>query len=152
MVRALAVSVAAFLVACGLSPAAFAQGADPVPPLADPVAPAATENGRFTMKPAGAGFLRLDTRSGAVSYCSLANGAAECRAAADDRAALMAEIDRLSRHAAQPGAAPASPPPTASPGVRSVPDRQEMDQALDFAERFMRRMMRIMRDEKRDPT
>ena len=106
MVRALAVSVAAFLVACGLSPAAFAQGADPVPPLADPVAPAATENGRFTMMPAGAGFLRLDTRSGAVSYCSLANGAAECRAAADDRAALMAEIDRLSRHAAQPGAAP----------------------------------------------
>ena len=117
----------------GFSTLANGQAASPLPP-----APDVGENGRYSMTPAGNGFLRLDTRTGAVSLCSVVNASAECRAAADDRAALMYEIDRLTRLNAENGKA----------APRSVlPNKDEMDRSLDFAEQFMRRMMRVMRDE-----
>lgn len=53
-----------------------------------------TENGRYSMSPAGDGFLRLDTRTGAVSNCTNKGGWA-CRAVPDERAALDTEIGRL---------------------------------------------------------
>lgn len=52
------------------------------------------ENGRFTLSPVPEGFLRLDTRTGAVSTCSNRGGWA-CRLVPDERAALDAEIGRL---------------------------------------------------------
>lgn len=52
------------------------------------------ENGRFTMSPVAEGFLRLDTRTGAVSTCSN-KGGWTCRAIPDERAALDTEIGRL---------------------------------------------------------
>jgi len=96
---------------------------------------ALTDNGRFTMTPAPGGFLRLDTSTGAVSLCTVVNGRAECRMAADDRAALLDEIDRLRKDA-----------PPAPRGL--LPGKQDMDQALDYMEQFMRRMKRIMQDDK----
>jgi hypothetical protein len=53
-----------------------------------------SENGRFTLSPVAEGFLRLDTRTGAVSTCSNKGGWA-CRLVPDERAALDAEIGRL---------------------------------------------------------
>jgi len=55
--------------------------------------------------------------------------------AADDRAALLDEIDRLRKEA-----------PPAPRGL--LPDKQDMNQALDYMEQFMRRMKRIMQDDK----
>ncbi len=52
------------------------------------------ENGRFTLSPVPEGFLRLDTRTGAVSTCSNRGGWA-CRLVPDERTALDAEIGRL---------------------------------------------------------
>ena len=49
---------------------------------------AATENGRYAMTPAPDGFLRLDTRTGAVSLCAVSAGAVSCRASAEERRAL----------------------------------------------------------------
>jgi hypothetical protein len=102
---------------------------------------AATDASRYTMTPTGDGFLRLDTRTGNVSLCAVKNGAAECRAAADDRAALESEIDRLQKRNAEleANAKPASP-------LAGLPSREDMGKALDLAEDFMRRMMRIMRE------
>lgn len=54
-----------------------------------------TENGRFSLSPVPEGFLRLDTRTGAVSTCSNEKGNWVCRAAADERAAFDTEIGRL---------------------------------------------------------
>ena len=102
--------------------------------------PAANENGRYSMTPApDGGFLRLDTRTGAVSLCKVENGAARCQAALEERRALNDEIDRLARQneALRGG----------SGGASKMPAPQELDQALDFAEKFMRRMMRIMRED-----
>jgi hypothetical protein len=54
-----------------------------------------TENGRFALSPVPEGFLRLDTRTGAVSTCSSVKDNWVCRAVPDERAALDTEIGRL---------------------------------------------------------
>jgi hypothetical protein len=118
------------------------------PAVADPADPA-TENGRYSMTPVQDGFLRLDTRTGAVAMCRLVSGAPECRPAADERAALDNEIGRLQAENRDlrlkaPGASAANPP-------SGLPSDQDMDRALSFAERFMRGMMRIMREEGNAP-
>jgi hypothetical protein len=115
------------------------------PAVADPADPATAENGRYSMTPVQDGFLRLDTRTGAVAMCRLVNGAPECRLAADERAALENEIGRLQAQNRDlrlkvPGPGDAGPP-------SGLPSEQDMDKALSFAERFMRRMMRIMREQ-----
>lgn len=122
-----------------------------VPALAQtPAEPplASGENGRFQMTPSANGFLRLDTRTGAVSLCTVNATNAECRSAADDRAALMAEIDRLSKRNSdlELGAPRSSRPAT------GLPSKEEAGKAMDLAEEFLRRMMRIMRDETKDRT
>lgn len=53
-----------------------------------------TENGRFVLSSVPDGFLRLDTRSGAVSTCTNSGGWT-CRLVPDERAALDSEIGRL---------------------------------------------------------
>ena len=114
------------------------------PALAEkPEAAQPGENGRYSMTPAPNGFLRLDTRTGAVSLCTVTGTSAQCRAAADDRAALTEEIERLAKRNTQlEGPA----------GTRVLPPADEMNRAMDVAEQFMRRMMRIMRDESKNPT
>jgi hypothetical protein len=110
--------------------------------------PATAENGRYSMTPVQDGFLRLDTRT--VAMCRLVNGAPECRLAADERTAMENEIGRLQaenktlRLKAPPGPSAAAPP-------SNLPSEQDMDRALSFAERFMRRMMRIMREDGEAP-
>src|SRR5215217_7272840 len=54
-----------------------------------------TENGRYTLSPAGDSVLRLDTRTGAVSTCNNSGAGWACYAVPDERAAMDAEIGRL---------------------------------------------------------
>jgi hypothetical protein len=54
-----------------------------------------TENGRYTLAPAGDGVIRLDTRTGAVSNCNDSSAGWACYAVPDERAAMDAEIGRL---------------------------------------------------------
>jgi hypothetical protein len=116
------------------------------------------DTGRFTLMPYEDGLLRLDSRTGGISLCAIESGSVQCRAGADERAALEAEIERLARDNADLRAKianapateappPASPAPTPAPRTEAIPDDPALDKALDFADRFMRRMMRIMRDE-----
>jgi hypothetical protein len=104
-------------------------------------------DGRFSMTPApDGGFLRLDTRTGAVSHCRTSNNGVQCRSAADERAALQAEIDRLAGENAELRRKMAQ----AAPGDRlrnALPGDKELDAALNWMERFARRMMRVFREE-----
>jgi hypothetical protein len=113
------------------------------PARAEPPAPAETGNGRFSMTPVANGFLRLDTRTGQTSLCTVSGEQAQCRAGADERAALEAEIERLSKEnaALKAGTAPASAPAPA----QDDEDRR-FNRAMDRAETFMRRMLRLFRD------
>lgn len=56
--------------------------------------PPADENGRYTLSATDSGYLRLDTRTGAVSVCT-PKGGWTCRVVPDERAALDREIGRL---------------------------------------------------------
>lgn len=56
--------------------------------------PPADENGRYTLSATDSGYLRLDTRTGAVSVCT-PKGGWTCRVVPDERAALDQEIGRL---------------------------------------------------------
>ena len=58
--------------------------------------PPADENGRYTLSAIDNGYLRLDTRTGAVSICTR-KGGWTCRVVPDERAALDQEIGRLQR-------------------------------------------------------
>lgn len=103
----------------------------------------APEGERFTLTPADGGFMRLDKDTGAVSYCSAKDGVSVCRASADERAALEAEIARLrlenTKLKARLDAAPGKP--------STLPSEEEFERALSFTERFMRRIMRLFREE-----
>lgn len=104
-----------------------------------PADPSASENGRYSMTPAPNGFLRMDTRTGATSLCTVENGTARCVAAAEERSALQQEIDRLTRqNEALKSRAEKS---------GGLPSAEDFGKAMDYAEQFMRRMMRIMRDD-----
>ena len=59
---------------------------------------------------------------------------------------LLAEIDRLSKRVAELEGAPARSLQPARPST-NLPNKEEFGRAMDMAEDFMRRMMRIMRDE-----
>ncbi|QOZ37018.1 hypothetical protein [Bradyrhizobium sp. CCBAU 53421] len=136
-----------------------------------------TENGRYALSPAGDGFLRLDTRTGAVSTCTNSNAGWACYMVPDERAALDAEIGRLqadndklkSELAARAPAAktdealPKSdqlkkPEPKTEPkiaeGERKIeiplPSDRDMDRMMSFVERAWRRLIEMANRVQRD--
>jgi hypothetical protein len=135
---------AALLLAAGLCGASSGFAARAESPQ-EPAAAGDAANGRYAMTPVAEGFLRLDTRSGQVSLCAIQDEAqkvlAQCRASADERAALQAEIDRLAKENAALKAQGVNPKAAAEDE-----DDRRFDKALDRAERFMRRMMQLFRD------
>src|SRR3954447_18688198 len=50
---------------------------------------------RYRLSPTSEGFLKLDSRSGAVSACKRGPDGYQCRLVPDEQGALQAEIDRL---------------------------------------------------------
>ncbi len=106
----------------------------------EPPAIIAPEGDRFTLQPADGGFLRMNKDTGAVSYCSAKEGVAVCRLGADERATLEAEIERLRAENARLKAEVArAPSPTQG--------EQEFERALSFTERFLRRIIRLFKEE-----
>jgi len=125
----------AFL-ACGATETALAEA-----PAPGAVSPA--QDGRFSMSPAQGGFLRLDRETGAVSFCTVENGLSLCRISADERAALEDEIARLRRENAELKAA-AAQGRSLNP---ALPKEEDFERAMSFTERFLRRMMRLFKED-----
>ena len=100
----------------------------------------APEAEHFTLQPVEGGFMRLDKRSGAVSFCTAKNGISVCRLGADERATMEAELERLRAENARLKSATAQPRST-------MPGEEEFERALSFTERFLRRIMRLFREE-----
>ena len=99
---------------------------------------------RFSMTPTKDGFLRLDRQTGAVSFCTVEAGVSACRAGPDERAALEKEIAELRRENAELKARDIGRNPS---GASPLPKEDEFERALSFAERFLRRMIRIFKEE-----
>lgn len=110
-----------------------------------PPSSVAPEGERFTITPTEGGYLRLDKETGALSFCTVRDGVAACRLGAEERAGLEAEIERLRKENERLAArADAAPPP---PSARKAPSEEEFERALSFTERFLRRIMRVFREE-----
>lgn len=108
-----------------------------------------SRDGRFSMSPTADGFVRLDTRTGFVSLCTASKEGLQCRTGADERAALDAEIERLTKENSDLRAKLAAATDQA-PSARlrnALPSDEEVNRAIGWMETFMRRMMRLMREE-----
>jgi hypothetical protein len=118
-----------------------------IPARAQTPVPGASEPERYVMAPTEGGFLRLDTRSGSVSFCTVETGHSLCRASADEKSALEAEISRLRRENAELKSG-LSGTSTAQPkGSSNLPSEEELERALAMTERFLRRMLKVFREE-----
>jgi hypothetical protein len=134
-----------------------------------------TENGRYTLAPAGDGFLRLDTRTGAVTTCTTSRAGWACYLVPDERAALDAEIgrlqvdnDRLKTELAARGPAVSGKTDEALPksdqlkkaepktaeSERKIeiplPSDRDMDRMMSFLERAWRRLIEMANRVQRD--
>ena len=98
---------------------------------------------RYQLQRTETGFARIDTATGEVSSCTERGDQLVCRMAADERSALMAEIDALEERVAA----------LEESGVgRALPSEEEMDRAIGLMERFMKGFVGVVRGlEGRDP-
>jgi hypothetical protein len=123
-----------------LPAAAFAQTAEPV------------SDSRFQIEKSGDGYIRLDRQTGTISTCSLAGTDLDCRASADERAALQAEIDRLATEVDQLKAG--APAATAGAQISKdgkeltlkLPTEAEIRQVVAFFEDMVQRVVDAVKD------
>jgi hypothetical protein len=136
-----------------------------------------TENGRYALSPVADGVLRLDTRTGAVSTCNNTGLGWACYAAADERAALDAEIGRLQAENEKLKAQLADreptvagkidepmpktdslkkPEPKVAEGERKIeiplPSDRDMDRVMSFLEQAWRRLVEMANRMQKDVT
>ncbi|MGH9677633.1 MAG: hypothetical protein ACRD36_11080, partial [Candidatus Acidiferrum sp.] len=97
------------------------------PSGAENEAPPTGEQGRYAMTPAEGGFLRLDTATGSVSFCSAKDGQSMCRAGADEIAALKGEVDRLRQENAELKSKLSGAPAAQSKDSSGLPSEEEFD-------------------------
>lgn len=126
--------------------------------LASPaLAETATSDERFSVVKTESGTIRVDRKSGAISYCRDAAGSMVCSMAADERAAWRDEMERMASRIdaleAKLAAAPTTPSapagPEAVPPVATKPT-DNLDKAMDKVEGLMRRMIGVAKDVKKD--
>lgn len=100
---------------------------------------------RFKLQKVEGGFLRLDSQTGQVSFCRERESAWSCETVADDRAALEAEIKRLTDRVAT------LERQTSEPGNRfRAPSDQEIEQVMGFFEKMMKRFRGVVESLKKD--
>lgn len=117
---------------------------------------ALAETGRYTMTPSKDGVVRLDTETGEVSLCDGVAGAWSCRPVEDNSAAMKQKIEQLERENAElkarlasrsgdgdGGTAGAPPQPD---GKLDIPSEKDVDKAMDFVERILKRFKGIMEE------
>jgi hypothetical protein len=124
--------------------------------------------GRFTMTPADNGFIRLDTETGAMAFCTKRSEAWACEGMPDSLAGLKRDIERLeaenkalkseitrmeeafglSAPKTEPDKrADAPAPPDARPGGKlQLPTEKDVDQAMDYLTRMWRKFRDKMKE------
>ena len=115
--------------------------------------------GRFTMQPIEGGFLRLDTQTGAVSTCRAGTGnVVFCQPAQDEKQGLAKEIERLRAENLELRAevkrleeTAGLAPPAGPPGEKfQLPSEEDVDSALDYLERMVKKFRDRMRSLEED--
>jgi hypothetical protein len=106
--------------------------------------------GRYTLTPSGAGFVRLDTQTGQVSECTGAPASLVCKSTPDERAAMQGEIDRLqAKIDAWDAAAPVADQKSLE---LNLPDDKQVDKAFNFLERMIKRFKGLVEEMRKEPS
>jgi hypothetical protein len=136
-----------------------------------------TDNGRYALAPVPDGVVRLDTRTGTVSSCNNNGNGWACYAVPDERAALDAEIGRLTVDNEKLKAELATreplvsgktdeplpkadslkkPEPKVADGARKIeiplPSDRDMDRMMSFLEQAWRRLVEMANRVQKDVT
>lgn len=141
------VRLTTFIVATlGIVAPAWAQGSPPE-----------TDDARYSFNRVDDGYLRLDGRTGQVSMCTRRSVGWACQAAADERAALEAEIARLQAENAAlkkefvahnlplPGAVRPEPPLARPQEPRlELPNDADLNKVMNFVEKVWRRLVEMI--------
>lgn len=107
-----------------------------------------SETGRFQMEKSEDGFVRLDTRTGAMTLCREKDGALVCLMAADERAAYEEDLVLLEKRVqaleqlSQTGSGFAAPSAT--------PSDEEVERSIGIMERFMRSFFGLVEEFKQN--
>jgi hypothetical protein len=108
------------------------------------------------MTPADNGFVRLDTETGAVSFCSRKPiGSFQCVLTPDDRQKLVRELDGLKAENEEMRQELARLRPLAGKegeGQRTfrLPSEEEVDKALTYMQRMMRKFRDKLKEFEKD--
>lgn len=102
------------------------------------------EQERFQLEKMQDGFIRLDRKSGDVSYCRQEQSGLICRMAADERKAFEQELDALTKRVERLEKAAREP-------ASALPSDAEVEKSLSIMERFFRRFMDIIGETKQEP-
>ena len=137
------------MIRCLIIMVTIASAAIAVPAAAQDAVPPA---GRFQLAPGqGGSFVRLDTRTGAISHCRQDNGVWQCEPIMDSGLAdrltalsgkvdhLSAELDRLSLRVDSLATAAAAPPPA------SQADDRTGGRPAEFARTAVHRLLEMIR-------
>jgi hypothetical protein len=146
--RARALLLSFFVCACTPT---FAQA-----PLPD------SQGGRFSFHQVAEGLLRLDSRTGQVSFCRGAAAGWACHAVPDEREALEIEIARLQSdnarlkreiiargHPLPRGIAPEDSKPAPQAELK-LPSDAEVERVMAFFEKIWRRLVEMVQSMQKD--
>jgi hypothetical protein len=123
--------------------------------LAAPAGAQEQPAGRYALQTSPGGFVRLDTRTGAVSHCGQRDGRWFCEPFAEEGATLNARIEGLERELKELAAAVARlgtqvESRKAQRPEQPTPSEAEIDQALGFSETLMKRFFGMVREMKKE--
>ena len=108
---------------------------------------AAQETDRYTLEKSGDRLVRMDRQTGEMSICTEQSGQLVCKLAADDRAALETDIDRMQHQVEALEKRVATLENSVAARLEStLPTEEEFGRTLDYVERFLRGFMGIAKD------
>lgn len=114
---------------------------------------ALAEDGRFSIKPAGDGFIKLDKQTGGLTHCRQVNTAWTCKVLNDESSELSASVEELLEEAAkikQENKALKSKVAQleeklakleADPKELKLPSDQDVDKIMGFFEKLLERFL-----------
>lgn len=109
------------------------------------------ETDRYRLEKSADGYVRMDTRTGAMSTCHERTGQLVCEMAADERSAYQDEIDRLQASVKALDARVAKLENSLSARLESnLPSEEDFNRTMSYMERFLRGFMDIVKDMDKD--
>ena len=113
----------------------------------------AQDTERFRLERTEDGYVRMDTKTGAMSICRERSGQLVCTLAADERAAYQDDMADLGEKLDKLEARIAALESGGGKAKSDLPSEEEFEQTMGLMERFFRRFMGMVQDfEKEDKT